>query len=210
MGFLRRRKDETLNEMLLREAGLGESPGTPPAQPPSEPASPPAPADPYVGTYPADPPSGSWLRAMARPSSADAMVVVRAPLLAGDEVDFVTLPGGDVIVDAEEGDADLSPLADALEATLSAPYRAHAQRQRGDLWGVAATRIDVRSFSCDAGDEIELVRLGGRLKLTVDGASSSLRIPELERAGEEQPGEDYTVNAERIDGDFWEIRAAAL
>ena len=147
---------------------------------------------------------------MARPSAADAMVVVRAPLLAGDEVEFVTLPGGDVIVDVEKGDADLSPLADAVEATLSAPYRARAQRQSGDTWGVAATRIDVRSFSCDVGDEIELVRLGGRRTLTVDGAPSSLRIAELERAGERQPGEDYTVLAQRIDGDFWEIRAAPL
>ena len=66
------------------------------------------------------------------------------------------------------------------------------------------------SFSCDAGDEIELVRLGGRRTVTVDGAPSDLQIPELERAGEGQPGEDYTVSAQRIDGDFWEIRAAAL
>jgi hypothetical protein len=195
MGFFRRRRDETLNEILLREAGLGESAGPQPAAPPPEPAVPLAPLDPSAG---------------ARPGVADAMVVVRAPQLDGESIEFVTLPGGDVIVEEERGDADLSPLADAVEATLAAPYRAYAQRQHGDLWGVAATEIDVLSFSCDAGDEIELVRLGGRRTVTVDGAPSDLQIPELERAGEEQPGGDYTVSAQRIDGDFWEIRAAAL
>ncbi len=204
MGFFRRR-DETLNEILLREAGLARPQ---PAEP--EPVSPPAPFDPLAGSYPADSGYGVWHRAVARPSAADAMVVVRAPQLAGESVEFVTLPSGDVIVEEERGDADLSPLADAVEATLAPPYRAHALRQHGDLWGVAATRLDVRSFSCDAGDELELLQLGGHRTLTVDGASSDLQIPELERAGEEQPGEDYNVHAQRIDGDFWEIRAAAL
>ena len=46
--------------------------------------------------------------------------------------------------------------------------------------------------------------------MTVDGAPSGLRIPELERAGEELPGDDCTVLARRIDGGFWEIRASAL
>jgi hypothetical protein len=200
MGFLRRR-DETLNEILLREAGLdAPQPAEPRREP--EPVSGSAPVDPLAGGYPDG--------AGARPRVADALVVARAPQLAGDSVEFVALPSGDLIVEEEQGDADLSPLADAVEATLAAPYRAHAQRQHGDFWGVAAARIDVRSFSCDAGDELELVRLGGRRTLTVDGAPSSLQIPELERAGEEQPGGDYNVRAARIDGDFWEIQAAAL
>lgn len=212
MGFFRRR-DETLNEILLREAGLaGPQPAEPERKPSPEPepASPPAPFDPLAGSYPADSTLGVWHRAVARPRAADAMAVAHAPQLAGDSVEFVALPTGDLIVEDERGDADLSPLADAVEATLAAPYRARAQRQHGDLWGIAATRLDVRSFSCDAGDELELVQVGGRRTLTVDGAPSSLQIPELERAGEERPGEDYNVRAARIDGDSWEIQAAAL
>ena len=196
MGFFRPRSGETLNEILLREAGLGEQASPQPVEPVvPEPAVPLAAPDPSAG---------------AGPNAADAMVVVRAPQLSGASIEFVTLPSGDVIVEEEQGDADLSPLADAVEATLPPPYRAHAQRQNGDFWGVAAARIDVRSFSCDDGEELELVRLGGSSTLTVDRAPSSLQIPELERAGEEMPGDDYTVSARRIDGDFWEIRASAL
>jgi hypothetical protein len=207
-----RRRDETMNEILLREAGLAEPQQEPRSEPESRPdaAPQPAPLDPYAGTYPADSVFGGWQRAMARPDAADATAVVRAPQIAGDDVEFVALPSGDLIVDVEKGDADLSPLADAVEATLAPPYRARAQRQHADLWGVAASRIDVRRFSCEAGDEIELVVRGGRMAMRVDGAASSLRIPELERAGEEQPGGEYAVHAERIDGDFWEIRASAL
>jgi hypothetical protein len=195
MGFLRRRSEETLNEILMREAGLGEQASSQQAVPVvPEPASPVALREPAV----------------AAPRGADAMVVVRVPELSGSSIEFVTLPSGDVIVEEEQGDADLAPLADAVEATLAPPYRAHAGRQHADYWGVAATRIDVRTFSCDDADELELVRLGGRPTVTVDGAPSGLRIPELERAGEELAEEDYTVSARRIDGDFWEIRASAL
>lgn len=192
MGFLRRRDDETLNEILLREAGLGDEQAPAPAPEPR-------PVEP-VPALPSPP----------EQKLADAMVVARAPQLDGGSAAFVALPGGDLIVEDERGDADLSPLAAAVEAELAPPYRARATRQRGDVWGIVATRLDVLSFSCDAGEELELVQLGGRRTLTVDGAPSSLRIPELERAGEELPGEDYDVCAARIDGDFWEIRASAL
>ena len=136
MGLFRRRSEETLNEILMREAGLGEQASPQPAAPVvPEPATPLALRDPSV----------------AAPRTADAMVVVRAPQLSGSSIEFVTLPSGDVIVEEEQGDADLSPLADAVEATLPPPYRAHARRQHADFWGVAAARIDVRSFSCDDG-----------------------------------------------------------
>ena len=47
-------------------------------------------------------------------------------------------------------------------------------------------------------------------ELRVDGEpSDSLVPPELERLGE-TIGDSFYVEAERIDGDLWEVRAAAL
>jgi hypothetical protein len=43
----------------------------------------------------------------------------------------------------------------------------------------------------------------------VDGKPWKQVIPELERAGETL-GSDFVVQADRLDGDFWEIRASAL
>jgi hypothetical protein len=180
MGFFRRR-DETLNEQLLREAGLDR-----PQASVSAPVMPPAPLP--------DP-----------PPAEDVLVVAHAPGVAGSVATFVTLPTGDLIVESEQGDADLSPLADVVERNVAPPYRAVATRQNGDLWGVVATRLDVRRFSCDAGDEIEVVSRDGDVTVTVDGGPSDLRIPELE-----QDYGDYAVHASRIDGDYWEAEAHPL
>jgi len=142
MGLFRRHRDETLNEQLLREAGLDRATDAEPAQPDTEPE-PPEPVDPYAGTYPADDVWGIWRRAMARPGEYDAVVSVHAPGVPGDAVEFATLPNGDVIVDTEQGDADLSPLADAVEKQLRSPYRVVARRGEDDVWSVAARGIDV-------------------------------------------------------------------
>jgi hypothetical protein len=209
MRFFRRREEQTFNEQLLSEAGL-DQPEAATAQPePTPQPDEPRPFDPYVGTYPAQ----SWLgvtrRAMPRPSDYDAVVTAHAPQLAGDVVEFATLPNGDVIVDEEQGDADLSPLAEAVERELRPPYRAYGRNEGGDLWAVAARRTEVVKLSFEDGDAIELVRHAGALVLRVDGVPSSARIPELESAGA-AVAPDYVVEAERLDGDFWEVRTGAL
>jgi hypothetical protein len=197
------RKKETLNEQALREAHLGET------QP--EPEHVPAePLDPFAGTYPADTVFGIWRRAMARPGEYDAVLTVEAPGVSGDAVEFATLPNGDVIVDTEQGDADLSPFADAVEEKLKPPYRVIARRGEGGLWSVAARGIDVLEVDFQGGDEIELASVGGELDVRVDGEPWQGHIPALEHAGEAADGEDYVVQAERLDGDLWEIRASPL
>lgn len=202
MGIFRRRTDETLNEQLLREAEVDRA--TP------DEAEAPAPADPYAGTYPADNVLGIWVRAMARPGEYDAVVTVHAAGIPGDAVDFATLASGDVIVDSEQGDADLSPFADAVEQELQPPYRVVARRQDGDLWSVAARGIDVLELDFAHGDEIELAAIAGEIDVRVDGEAWNGRIPELEQAGEAAEGEDYVVQAERLDADLWEVRASPL
>ena len=204
MGIFRRRKEETLNEQLLHEAGLD---GANDAE--HEPVQP-EPFDPYADTYPCDNVLGIWTRAMARPGEYDVVIAVAAPEIQGDAVDFATLANGDVIVDTEQGDADLSPFADAVERQLAPPYRVVARRGEGDQWSVAARGIDVLELHFEGGDEIELASIDGQIDLKVDGAPSSSRIPELENAGEAANGEDYVVQAERLDGDLWEVRASPL
>jgi hypothetical protein len=171
---------------------------------------------------PAPPPTPSldplepiWLRrgvpdgSSVQPRDWDAAVTVSAPGLVGDEVKFTTIPGGDVIVSEQSGDADLSPLADAVEKKIDPPYRAIAARQGGDLWGVGAKRIQVARFELAEGDTVELSENDGVRELRVDGEPSDAEIPELARLGE-QVGSAYCVEGKRIDGDFWEVKVSAL
>jgi hypothetical protein len=183
------RKQETYNEQMLREAGLDriqleqptvlEELGIPIGRPKDDQA--------------------KWAVAMT----------LTAPGLPGEKIAFTTLPDGDVIVDEEDGDADISPLADAVETRLKPPYKALSARQRGDLWAVVANPIEVASIPFPKGDELELSRKDSWDELRVDGQPSDARIPQLARLGE-QAGPDFFVKAERIDGDFWEVRVSAL
>lgn len=198
MGLFRRR-NETLNEQLLRAAGLdpaqvlGDSRPRPIQQPPSVLAA--------LGV-----PDGSSLG----PKEWDAAVTADVPALAGNRIEFTTIPDGDVIVDDETGDADLSPLADAVEQRIGPPYRAVAQRQDGDLWAVAARRIQVAQIAFPDGDKLEFSHHGDHGELHVDGQPSDALVPpELERLAETS-GDSYYVEAERIDGDLWEVRVTAL
>jgi hypothetical protein len=159
--------------------------------------------------FESDPVLGIWRRAMARPGEYDAVLTVEAPDVGGDAVGFATLPNGDVIVDSD-GDADLSPFADAVEKTLEPPYRVIARRGERGLWSVAARGIDVLEVDFADGDEIELASVGGELDVRVDGETWQGHIPALEQAGDAAEGEDYVVQAERLDGDLWEVRASPL
>ena len=198
MGLFRR-KQETLNEQLLREAGLD------PAQALGDP--PPVPeATPSVLSI-AGVPDGSRVD----PREWDASAVVEAPDLEGDRIEFTTIPDGDVIVSEQTGDADVSPLADAVERRIDPPYRAAATRQEGDLWGVGARRIAVAKIPFPTGDKLELSWNEGHAELRVDGdVDDDAAIPvELRELGE-AVGASYFVEAARIDGDLWEVRGTGF
>jgi hypothetical protein len=201
MGLFRRRQ-ETLNEQLLREAGLdptqllGDSPQQPPPvlEPPKS----------MLGA--AGLPDGSGVG----PKEWDAAVTAAAPDLEGDRVEFTTIPDGDVIVSEEAGDADLSPLADAVERRVRPPYRAVATRQSGDLWAIGAKRIEVARIPFSRADKLALSQHADASELRVDGEPSDAAVPpELERLGR-AAGDNFYVEAERIDGDLWEVRVTAL
>jgi len=135
-----------------------------------------------------------------RPREADAVVTVEAPDVEGNAVRFVSLPDGSLLV--EEGpDSPLDALAGAVEQEVRPPYRARAIRRGETLWAVEARRIEVLSIpDAPAGEAIDLAH-------TAEQIFGSL--PVLEQRGERE-GSEYTVHAERLDGDLWEVRAAAL
>jgi len=199
MGLFRRRQ-ETLNEQLLRRAGLD------PAHVLGDPQPPPPVLEPTPSVLAA---VGVADGSGVGPKDWDTALTAMAPGLAGERVEFTTIPNGDVIVGEEAGDADLSPLADAVERHVDPPYRAAAARQDGDLWAVGAKRIEVAKVPFPAGDKLELSRNGDE-ELRVDGEPSGTPVPpELERLGE-AAGDSFYVEASRIDGDLWEVRVTAL
>jgi hypothetical protein len=139
----------------------------------------------------------------------DALVRAEGVELDLDEVVFVALDDGTLVVD-DDGDADLSPFAQAIEAELPPPYRAQAVRAEGDAWTVAAEAIELVELSRELeGDRVELTVREGERSLIVDGAPAFGSLPELERLGEAR-GDDFVVRATRVDGDLWDVRVLPL
>jgi hypothetical protein len=186
MAFLRRR--EPLHERLAREGGLTERP-------------------------PQGAPRLLWqepgVTGLHRPREADAVVTADAPDVEGDAVRFVSLADGSLLVE-EGAESPLDALAAAVEQELRPPYRARAVRRGEALWAIEAKRIEVLSISdAPEGDVIDLTQTADGLTLTVDDQRIFGSIPILEQRGQRE-GSDYTVHAERLDADVWEVRAAAL
>lgn len=197
MGFFRRR-NETLNEQLLREAGLD------PVRALGDPQPEPVVQMPTFGKFAL--PDGSQVD----PKEWDAATMAIVPGLAGNRVEFTTLPNGDVIVGTEDGYADLSPLADAVEQHLSPPYRAAAARQTGELWGIGAKRIEVAQIPFPHGERLELSRNGDDEELRVDGEPSDAAVPPALAHVGEAVAESFYVEAARIDGDLWDVKVSPL
>jgi hypothetical protein len=180
---------EPLHKKLAREARLEQTDPAPLVDP-----------GPHWGN--------AGIHGVPRPRRWDAVASADASGLSGDEVHFVALPNGDLVVEEDEPPDTLAPLADAVEQTIQPPYRAEAVRQGDDVWAVAARRVEVAEFEAD-GEEIELVSNEGTLTLTVDGERPFGTIPELERLGASL-GDSYVVRARRLDGSLWEVTASPL
>ncbi len=109
----------------------------------------------------------------------DAVATVEAEL-PGERVNFAALPDGTLIVEEDVPDDALVPVAEAVEASIAAPYRAIAVRQDERIWAVGAKRIEVRSFPDHDGEEMELVE------------------------------DDRVVLGRRLDGDLFEVEVTPL
>jgi hypothetical protein len=180
---------EPIHKKLAREARLEQQPEPPLVDP-----------GPHWGV--------TGIHGVPRPRRWDAVASAQAPGLAGDELHFVALPNGDLVVDEDEPEDTIAPLADAIEQTVEPPYRAEAVRQRDDVWAVAARRVRVAAFEAD-GDELELVVSDAGRTLAVDGQRAFGSVGELEEIGRSE-GEQYVVRARRLDKSLWEIEADPL
>jgi len=186
VGLFRRR--EPLHARLAREAGLDEGP------PPLDPR----PVWQEAGIH-----------GMQRAREWDATVTADAPDIDGNSVRFVVLPDGTLLV--EDGpDDSLEPLAAAVEQSVRPPYRAQAVRQGESLWVIQARRIEVIELpDGPEGDVIDLAHTADGSTLAIDDARVFGTLPRLEERGARE-GREYTIHAERLDGDLWDVRAAAL
>ena len=140
----------------------------------------------------------------------DAVVSAEAPGLPGDEVTFVGLADGSLVVDQDVPDGTLTPLADALAGEVDAPYRARAIRREGDVWAAAARRTEVVAVQQWVDGHVVDIAAGpdGRT-VSIDGQTSWWRIPELEGPAEER-FESYALHAERLDDVHWEVHVFPL
>jgi hypothetical protein len=198
LGLFGRRKP--LHRRLAEAAGLSLD-GAAVTQAPGPSASPPG----WDGERRGEP----GIHGVPRARRWDAVATAAAPEVLGDALEFVVLPDGTVLLDCDQPEQALVPLADAVEARLPPPYRAEAVRRGPETWAVAARRlVVVRQAGLD-GEEVQLVSRAGDRRLVVDGVGVLGRAPALEAAGE-RAGADYAVRATRLDGDLWEVQASAL
>jgi hypothetical protein len=176
-------KRKPLHERLAEEGGLVE--------PPTRPI--------FTGVIPE-----TGIHGVPRQREYDAVVTAEAPDVEGSTARFVGLEDGSLLI--EEGDGDLSPLAEAIEREVVAPYRATAIRRGETQWAVAAHGLRVVELPEPGGDEVELVVRGEERTLVVDGNRSFGTLPELEKLAEQ----DAVIRAARLDGALWEIRVDPL
>ena len=107
-------------------------------------------------------------------------------------------------------DGALAPLAEAIEQSLAAPYRAEAVRGEGDVWGVAANRIEVLTVPEEiAGDTVSLAVQGDERTFLVDERPVWTEVPTLETYARERH-DDFVLHAERLDGDLWWVKVNPL
>ena len=172
-----------------------------PGRPPSQAAEPPG----WDGEARGEP----GIHGVARSRRWDAVATAEAPLLRGDAVHFVSLADRTLLVEEDEPDDGVAPLADAVDGVLSPPYRAEAVRRSETSWAVGASRIQVAEVPGLTGDEAELAVTRQGRTLAVDRRSVLGRAPALERLGEAQSAE-YVIRARRLDGDLWEVEATPL
>ncbi len=144
------------------------------------------------------------IHGIPRERQYDAIAATDAPDAQGDAARFVGLEDGSLLI--EEGDGDLTPLADAIEQEIARPYRATAVRRSETTWAVAAHGLRVVELPEPGGDEIELVLNGEEKTLVVDGNRSFGTLPELEQLADG----NAVIRGTRLDGTLWEVRVDPL
>jgi len=97
---------QPLHRRLAEQGGLADGLELPGETPPSLPAEPPG--------FDGEARGETGIHGVPRRRRWDAVTTVEAPALRGDAVHFVALADGTLVVDEDEPDAALEPLADAV------------------------------------------------------------------------------------------------
>jgi hypothetical protein len=140
----------------------------------------------------------------------DAIATAEAPDLTGDAIEFVVLEDGTLFVDLDLPEEALTPIADALEATIDPPYRAVARRREGDVWSATAMRVDIVALPQSIpGDEVVIAAHEDEVKLLIDDEEYEGEIPALESFGQER-FESFVLTASRLDTQLWEVTVNPL
>jgi hypothetical protein len=178
------RRSKPLHERLAEEGGLVErSTGRPP----------------FTGVI-----GEAGIHGVPREREYDAVATAEAPDVDGGNARFVGLQDGSLLI--EEGEGDLSALAEAIEQHVKAPYRAIGTRRGSTQWAVAAHGIRVVELPEPGGDEVELAIRGDERTLVIDGNRAFGTLPELEQLADG----DSVIRATRLDGNLWEVRVDPL
>ena len=150
------------------------------------------------------------IHGVARPREWDAVIAVDAAGPDGVELAFVTLPGGDVLLESDEPipDDEVEAFAGAVEGAVRPPFRAIGIRKGPRQWALGVRTIETIELERDpGGDDVELSVHGGTRSLVVDGERAFGSLGELE---ELLGGRDGVVRALRLDGLLFEVTAAPL
>ena len=131
----------------------------------------------------------------------DAVATATAPELRGEEVHFLALPDGTLVVDEDVPDGAAAPLAEAVADDLEPPYAAAGVRQDDDLWAVGAVAIRVAELPGATGDAIEASQLDGVRTVLIDGEPAALPAALEDVAA--AAGADWSLRAERVDDTLW-------
>ncbi|HET6641757.1 MAG TPA: hypothetical protein VFG93_00645 [Gaiellaceae bacterium] len=199
-----RRDDEPAHERLAREAGIDLDAET---HPPLDPEAPLEPHEriPFLAAF-----REVGIHGIHRQRTWDAVATADAPELQGDQLEFVALPDGTLLVDDDLPEGALEPVAQALGQELEAPYRARAVRREGDVWAVAGNRIEVLQVPEKIdGDTVSLAVQGGERTLLADERPAWRDVPTLEAFARDRYS-DFVLHAERLDGDLWAVQVNPL
>lgn len=159
-------------------------------------------------------PGREWLAAgitgLQRQREWDTVVTAEGGGSPGDEVAFVALTDGTVVVESEAA-SDTAQFAAALAENIAPPYRALAVK-RPEVWAVGAVAIEVERLDPDPrGTELELTWNGSELELTIDNLPADpAQAAALERLAATRVKGAYAAHAHRLRGDLWELSVLPL